>query len=127
MKTSIFDLFRIGIGPSSSHTVGPMRAARRFAAGLEERGLLGKAARVKAELYGSLALTGIGHGTDKALLLGLQGEMPGELDPGRVDGTVSEIRETGRLRVFGEQEVAFEEARDLLFHNDVVLPQHPNG
>jgi len=127
MKTSIFDLFRIGIGPSSSHTVGPMRAARRFAAGLEERGLLGKAARVKAELYGSLALTGIGHGTDKALLLGLQGEMPEELDPGRVDGTVSEIRETGRLRVFGEQEVAFEEARDLLFHNDVVLPQHPNG
>lgn len=127
MKTSIFDLFRIGIGPSSSHTVGPMRAARRFAAGLQERGLLNRVVRVKAELYGSLALTGVGHGTDKALLLGLSGEMPEEVDPSRVDSIVSEIRETNRLRVFGSREVVFEETRDLLFHNDMVLPQHPNG
>ncbi|HEX3684920.1 MAG TPA: L-serine ammonia-lyase [Bryobacteraceae bacterium] len=127
MKTSIFDLFRIGIGPSSSHTVGPMRAARRFAAGLQERGLIGQAARVKAELYGSLALTGVGHGTDKALLLGLSGEMPEEVDPARVDSIVSEIRETKRLRVFGRREIEFDETRDLLFHNDMILPQHPNG
>jgi len=127
MKTSIFDLFRIGIGPSSSHTVGPMRAARRFAGGLGERGLLGQVARVKAELYGSLALTGVGHGTDKALLLGLSGELPEEVDPARVDSIVSEIRETKRLRVFGSQDVEFEETRDLLFHNDMRLPQHPNG
>ncbi|HTU43683.1 MAG TPA: L-serine ammonia-lyase [Bryobacteraceae bacterium] len=127
MKTSIFDLFRIGIGPSSSHTVGPMRAARRFAAGLQARGLLEQIARVKAELYGSLALTGLGHGTDKAVLLGLSGEMPEEVDPARVDAMVSDIRETNRLRVFGKQEVEFDETRDFLFHNDMVLPQHPNG
>jgi len=127
MKTSIFDLFRIGIGPSSSHTVGPMRAARRFAAGLQARGLLEQIARVKAELYGSLALTGLGHGTDKAVLLGLSGEVPEEVDPARVDAMVREIRETNRLRVFGRQEVEFDETRDFLFHNDMVLPQHPNG
>jgi L-serine dehydratase len=127
MKTSIFDLFRIGIGPSSSHTVGPMRAARRFAAGLQERGLIEKVARVKAELYGSLALTGLGHGTDRALLLGLSGEKPEEVDPAQVDSMVQEIRETKRLKVFGLREVRFAEARDLLFHNDEVLPQHPNG
>src|ERR1700761_4009976 len=127
MKTSIFDLFKIGIGPSSSHTVGPMRAARRFAAGLDDRGLLAQVARVKAELYGSLALTGVGHGTDKALLLGLSGEMPEEVEPSHVDSIVSEIRETKRLRVFGSREVVFDEARDLLFHNDMRLPQHPNG
>jgi L-serine dehydratase len=126
MKTSIFDLFRIGIGPSSSHTVGPMRAARRFAAGLQERGLLNRAARVKAELYGSLALTGVGHGTDKALLLGLSGETPEEIEPARVDSIVSGIRQTKRLRVFS-RDVEFDETRDLLFHNDMVLPQHPNG
>src|ERR1700728_1983837 len=127
MKTSIFDLFKIGIGPSSSHTVGPMRAARRFVAGLEQAGLLARVERVKAELYGSLALTGVGHGTDKALLLGLSGELPEEVNPARVDSIVSEIRETKRLRVFGSQDVEFEETRDLLFHNDMRLPQHPNG
>jgi L-serine dehydratase len=127
MKTSIFDLFKIGIGPSSSHTVGPMRAARRFAMGLRERGLLERLARIKAELYGSLALTGVGHGTDKALLLGLSGEKPEEIDPARIDSMVSEIRETKRLKVLGEREVQFEETRDLLFHNDERLAQHPNG
>ncbi len=127
MKTSIFDLFRVGIGPSSSHTVGPMRAARRFAAGLQEHALLGQVARVKAELYGSLALTGIGHGTDKAVLLGLAGEMPEEIEPDQVDAIVGGIREANRLAVFGKQDVEFVETRDLLFHNDLVLPQHPNG
>jgi L-serine dehydratase len=127
MKTSIFDLFRIGIGPSSSHTVGPMRAARRFVSGLAERGVLEKTARVKAELYGSLALTGVGHGTDKALMLGLMGEEPEKVDPGKVDSLLGSIRDTRRLRLLGVREVPFEESRDLLFHNDVVLPQHPNG
>jgi L-serine dehydratase len=127
MKTSIFDLFRIGIGPSSSHTVGPMRAARRFAAGVQERGLLAQVARVKAELYGSLALTGVGHGTDKAVLLGLSGERPEEIEPDQVDARVNEMREANRLPVFGKQTVEFVDARDLLFHNDIVLPQHPNG
>lgn len=127
MKTSIFDLFRIGIGPSSSHTVGPMRAARRYVAGLREAGMLERVARVKAELYGSLALTGVGHGTDKALLLGLSGEKPEEVDPEKIDSMVSDIRESKRLGVLGEREVRFEETRDLLFHNDQVLPQHPNG
>ena len=127
MKTSIFDLFKIGIGPSSSHTVGPMRAARRFAAGLDDRGLLAQVARVKAELYGSLALTGVGHGTDKAVLLGLAGEMPEEIEPDQVDARVNQIRQANRLSVFGRQNVEFVETRDLLFHNDLVLPQHPNG
>lgn len=127
MKTSIFDLFRIGIGPSSSHTVGPMRAARRFAVGLQDRELIGRVARVKAELFGSLALTGIGHGTDRAVLLGLTGEMPEEVDPARVDSIVGEIRNSKRLRIPGSRGVVFDEPRDLLFHNDMVLPQHPNG
>jgi L-serine dehydratase len=127
MKTSIFDLFRIGIGPSSSHTVGPMRAARRFAAGLQESRLIDTVARVKAELYGSLALTGMGHGTDRAVLLGLAGQKPEEVDPAQVDSMVSDIRDEKRLKLFGVREVRFEETRDLLFHNDEVLPQHPNG
>src|SRR6201996_1934962 len=97
MKTSIFDLFKIGIGPSSSHTVGPMRAARRFAAGLDDRGLLAQVARVKAELYGSLALTGVGHGTDKAVLLGLAGEMPERIEPDQGDTMVGQSRGAKRL------------------------------
>jgi L-serine dehydratase len=107
--------------------VGPMRAARRFAVGLRDAGLLGRVARVKAELYGSLALTGVGHATDKAVLLGLTGEKPEEVDPAQIDAIVSEIRDMKRLCVLHEREVRFEETRDLLFHNDQVLPQHPNG
>src|SRR5689334_8673836 len=127
MKTSVFDLFKIGIGPSSSHTVGPMRAARRFLEEAAKRGGLAQVARVKAELYGSLALTGVGHGTDKAVLLGLSGEKPEMVDPGRIDAIVQEIRTGGRLRVLGEREIPFHEDTELLFHRDLVLPGHPNA
>src|SRR5450432_1097798 len=98
MKTSLFDLFKIGIGPSSSHTVGPMKAARRFAGELSSFPVV---ERVRVELYGSLALTGRGHGTDRAILLGLSGEEPDQIDPSAVDGIVAGIRSTGRLRLDG--------------------------
>ncbi len=127
MKTSIFDLFKIGIGPSSSHTVGPMRAARQFVTELEESAGLDRVARVLAELYGSLALTGHGHGTDRAVLLGLSGEKPAEVDPSQIDSLLQTIRESSTLRVLGMRPVHFEESRDLLFHVDQVLPAHPNG
>ncbi len=127
MKTSIFDLFKIGIGPSSSHTVGPMRAARQFAINLNEAGLLHKTGRVVAELYGSLALTGIGHGTDRAVLLGLAGEKPEEVDPEQIPAIVERIQSTNRIRLFGQWEIAFSAPADLLFHTDQILPGHPNG
>ncbi len=85
MKTSIFDIFKIGIGPSSSHTVGPMRAAGRFVRELDSGNLLGSVVRVLSELFGSLALTGVGHGTDRAVLLGLSGEVPDEIETSAID------------------------------------------
>lgn len=127
MKTSIFDLFKIGIGPSSSHTVGPMRAARRFAQELQTQVGIGNVSRVLAELYGSLALTGIGHGTDRAVLLGLSGEKPEEIDPAQIDSILSTIRTAKTVRLLGVQPIAFEESRDLVFHSDQILPGHPNG
>src|SRR4051794_20638618 len=99
--TSIFELFKIGIGPSSSHTVGPMRAARRFVVQLETDGHFGQTARVKVDLYGSLALTGKGHGTDRAIQLGLCGEIPDEVDPEIIDGKLLAIREHQRLLLLG--------------------------
>ena len=125
MKTSVFDLFRIGIGPSSSHTVGPMRAARRFIEGLGEDAA--GVARVMAELYGSLALTGHGHGTDKAVLLGLSGERPEEVDPDQIDSVLATIRANGTLRLLHQYPIGFNERTDLLFHVNEVLPGHPNG
>jgi L-serine dehydratase len=127
MRTSIFDLFKIGIGPSSSHTVGPMRAARGFATGLHETGKLDRVARVRGELYGSLALTGIGHGTDRAVLLGLSGEKAEEVDPSGIDAIVGMIRAEQRLVLLGKRAIPFEESRDLLFHKDTTLAGHPNG
>jgi L-serine dehydratase len=127
MKTSIFDLFKIGIGPSSSHTVGPMRAARQFTARLRKDGSLMRVSRVKAELYGSLALTGIGHSTDKAILLGLSGEAPELIEPSAIDSIIANIREGGRLPLGNDRLIRFVEERDLLFHNDTVLLGHPNG
>src|SRR4051794_540545 len=97
MAVSIFDLFTIGIGPSSSHTVGPMRASRRFVQALEEDEALDRVARVQVELFGSLALTGRGHGTDRAVLIGLEGETPERVDPGRMPVRVAEIRTNGRI------------------------------
>jgi len=127
MELSVFDLFKIGIGPSSSHTVGPMRAALRFARTLDERGSLSSASRVQCDLYGSLALTGRGHATDSAIMLGLAGEDPETVDPGRVDGVVASIRASGELALLGRQRLAFAESSDLRFHQDELLPLHPNG
>jgi len=127
MNLSAFELFKIGIGPSSSHTVGPMLAAYRFATGLRERGQLPAVARVVAELYGSLALTGKGHATDKAVILGLAGERPDAVDADTADAVVELVRANGGLRLAGTRRVAFIEATDLLFHRETFLPFHPNG
>ncbi|HEY0759749.1 MAG TPA: L-serine ammonia-lyase [Acidisarcina sp.] len=132
MNTSLFDLYKIGVGPSSSHTMGPMRAARRFALELREDGLLDRVARVIAELYGSLALTGIGHGTNRAVLLGLAGEQARTIDPDVIESKLEEVRSTGALYLLGSKRVAFREADDLIFHRDILYPegartQHPNG
>jgi L-serine dehydratase len=124
---SIFDLVKIGVGPSSSHTMGPMLAARQFLLDLQERDLLACVERVGAQLYGSLALTGKGHCTDRAILLGLEGEVPRTLEPATVEQRLERIRGAGRLRLLGEREIAFDEPMDLLFHKEQVLPRHANG
>ena len=127
MTISVLDLFTIGIGPSSSHTVGPMRAARRFLDRLNEAGLLDTTGRIEAHLFGSLALTGKGHGTDKAVLLGLEGETPEEVDVDSVVDRIERIRMTKALRLPGGREIPFDETSDLLFHRRESLPEHPNG
>lgn len=127
MHVSVFDLFKIGIGPSSSHTVGPMRAARRFVERLETEGLLPRVARVKLELFGSLAFTGKGHGSDVALMLGLEGEDPRTVDIDTVRPRVDAITKAGRIRLRGVHEVAFSPKDDLAFHRREKLPLHPNG
>ncbi len=127
MKTSVFDLFKIGIGPSSSHTVGPMRAAREFASRLDADHLAARVASVRAELFGSLALTGHGHGTDRAVLVGLSGRRPDEVEPNEVDEIVAEIRASHSIMLFARHKLPFDEARDLVFHKDRTLAAHPNG
>ena len=127
MNLSVFDLFKVGIGPSSSHTVGPMVAAFRFASGLRDRGHLPAAGRVVTHLYGSLALTGRGHATDKAVVLGLSGEQPDRVDPDAADGIVEVARGGRKLRLAGTHPVPFRERTDLLFHETESLPFHPNG
>lgn len=127
MAISVFDIFKIGVGPSSSHTVGPMRAARRFALDLEDRELLERTAQVVAQLYGSLALTGKGHGTDRAVLLGLEGETPDEVEPDAIESRIAHIRAHGRIRLLGRHEIGFDEPMNLLLHKDQVLPKHSNG
>lgn len=127
MRTSVFDLFKIGIGPSSSHTVGPMRAGLRFIEGLRDRGVLEQVHRVCAELFGSLALTGVGHGTDRAILLGFSGETPEHVDPSWIEPLVSGIRREKQLVLLGARPIRFEPNADLLFHVDQILPGHPNG
>ncbi len=124
---SVLDLFTIGIGPSSSHTVGPMRAGLRFTQQISEVGELTLTERVEAHLYGSLALTGKGHGTDKAVLLGLEGETPEGVDVDTVPARIERIRVAKTLRLHGGREIAFDEPRDLLFHRAESLPAHPNG
>ncbi|HXO20960.1 MAG TPA: L-serine ammonia-lyase [Thermoanaerobaculia bacterium] len=127
MAISVFELFTIGIGPSSSHTVGPMRAARRFAERLEGEGLLDRAARVKVELFGSLAHTGRGHGTDRAVLLGLSGETPEGVDPDSIGPRVEAIRTAGQLQLLGCHTVPFDEGEDLVFNKRDLLSLHSNG
>ena len=127
MNLSVFDLFKIGVGPSSSHTVGPMWAAVRYVESLQTHGLFEKTRRVKTDLYGSLALTGHGHATDKAILLGLSGEKPDQIDPDEVDVIVERIRTKNLLRLGGTREIPFTESTDLLFHMNESLPFHPNG
>jgi L-serine dehydratase len=127
MTLSVFDIFKIGIGPSSSHTMGPMRAAREFALGLKRDGLLAATQEITVRLYGSLALTGAGHGTDRAILLGLEGAQPETVDPDSIEPTVQRIRKTGRLNVLGEHDTAFDEPMQLLFMRAERLPGHSNG
>jgi L-serine dehydratase len=127
MSISVFDIFKVGVGPSSSHTMGPMRAAGRFLEDLDAEGLAERTAGVGVRLYGSLALTGRGHCTDTAVLLGLEGERPETLDTEAVSGRLERIRETGRLRLGGRREISFDPALDLLFLIDQALPRHPNG
>jgi L-serine dehydratase len=127
MAISVFDLFKIGIGPSSSHTVGPMRAALTFARGLEAEGLLDEVAEVKAELFGSLGATGIGHGSHKAVMLGLEGEAPETVDTEAVSARLQQIRGSGRLRLLGRAEIRFADKDHLILHRRKSLPYHPNG
>ncbi|MGQ0590941.1 MAG: L-serine ammonia-lyase [Sphingosinicella sp.] len=127
MVCSVFDLFKIGVGPSSSHTMGPMTAACRFVETLRDKGLLEATSRVEVDLYGSLALTGKGHATDRALLLGLSGERPDGIDPDEAETAVARIRETGRLMLGGAHEIGFDEDADLRFNQREKLPHHSNG
>jgi L-serine dehydratase len=124
---SVFDLFKIGIGPSSSHTVGPMRAARQFAARLHEAQLLGRVARIAVTLYGSLGATGKGHGSDKAILLGLSGHEPDSVDVDAIAAIVEKIRTSHELMLFGLHAMPFDERRDLTFNHRDTLPLHSNG
>ncbi|MFE2517552.1 L-serine ammonia-lyase [Streptomyces mirabilis] len=127
MAISVFDLFSIGIGPSSSHTVGPMRAARMFARRLRNEELLDSVTSVRAELYGSLGATGHGHGTPKAVLLGLEGASPRTVDVEGADDRVEQIKSSGRLSLLGTHEISFSFADDLVLHRRKALPYHANG
>ncbi len=127
MAISAFDLFSVGIGPSSSHTVGPMRAAHTFAEGLRADALLEQVGRVRAELFGSLGATGHGHGSVKAVVLGLEGEAPETTDPRHADFRLDQVRHAGRLRLGGTHDVACDVEADVVLHRRATLPFHSNG
>ena len=127
MTLSTFDLYSIGIGPSSSHTVGPMRAAKRFVDRLSETGQVADVRRVRAELFGSLGATGHGHGSPKAVVLGLEGEDPATTDPDRADDRLHEIRSCGELLLGGRTPIRFDVDCDVVMHRRKSLPAHPNG
>ena len=124
---SVFDMFKIGIGPSSSHTVGPMKAAAAFAADLDAAGLLDRVSRVQVDFYGSLALTGEGHGTVPAMLLGLEGQLPPTVDPLRLLPRTAELRQGAALKLAGRHDIGFDYARDVHLNKLKALPLHPNG
>ncbi|MGH8447730.1 L-serine ammonia-lyase [Pseudomonas sp.] len=126
MTISVFDLFKVGIGPSSSHTVGPMRAAASFAQALTDQHLLSDTRRVEVRLYGSLSATGVGHATDRACVMGLMGEWPDQVDPTLINTRIQQLRESGRLLLAGTQDIAFNWHTDLLLL-DESLPYHPNA
>jgi L-serine dehydratase len=121
-----FELFKIGIGPSSSHTVGPMKAAAAFAGAIVASGVLPRVDRVRVDLFGSLAWTGKGHCTDKAVILGLAGEMPDTIDPDAADAIVASVRNDGMLRFGGRHPIAFDSETDIVFDGKTVPPHHPN-
>lgn len=127
MALSALDMFSIGIGPSSSHTVGPMRAAIRFTEGLRLEGLVERTSRVRVELFGSLGATGQGHGSDKAIVLGLEGNEPDTVDTGTADQRVADVFASRTLQLDSSQEVSFDRDTDLIFHKNETLPAHPNG
>jgi L-serine dehydratase len=127
MNLSVFDIFKVGIGPSSSHTMGPMRAAREFVVGLAGSGVLPLTREIAIRLYGSLALTGMGHGTDRAILLGLEGADPETVDPDKIELALARIRTSGRINLLGRHEIPFDEPMQLLFMKHERLPRHTNG
>ena len=124
---SVFDMFSVGIGPSSSHTVGPMRAAREFTEQLEQQGLLSQTTFVKTELYGSLGQTGIGHGSGKAVILGLLGDKPETIDPDTVEKKLADIEQSEQILLLGKQTVRFPNKDAIVFHRRKTLPLHSNG
>ncbi len=125
MTLSLFDIFKIGVGPSSSHTMGPMLAAARFAESLSDD--LDAVAAVRAEVYGSLALTGIGHGTDRAILVGLEGALPDHIEPDEMDQAVARIRDSRTVNLAGRKAIPFDPDRDLVLERRIRLPYHTNG
>ncbi len=127
MAISVFDLFSIGIGPSSSHTVGPMRAANQFVEALQAGDLLTRTHRIKAELYGSLGATGKGHGSDKAVMLGFEGDLPESVDTTTADDRLEKIRDQQQINLLGRHPVRFIEKDHLIMHKRQALPFHPNG
>ena len=126
MNVSVFDLFKIGIGPSSSHTVGPMVAACRFASHVEDANLLAFVRRVKVELYGSLGATGKGHGTDRGVMLGLMGDAPDTVDPDTINERLEAVRTSRQLALLGRHPIAFVPKEHVAFYRQ-ALPEHPNG
>ncbi|SMP47622.1 L-serine ammonia-lyase [Pseudomonas panipatensis] len=126
MAISVFDLFKIGIGPSSSHTVGPMRAAALFIGALRERQLLARVERLEVRLYGSLSATGVGHGTDRAVIMGLMGEWPDRIDPSQIAPRMAALLDSGELHLAGERRIPFDWVSDMRLL-DENLPYHPNA
>ena len=125
MANSVFEIFKVGIGPSSSHTVGPMVAGALFANLLEKKGVLDKVTRISCYLYGSLAMTGLGHGTDRAILLGLLGKKPDTVDPAAIADLIAAVRGEKSINILGKHKVAFNEATDLVFLKGKICPAPP--